>query len=96
MRKILTMLAALPLILACGVATAGETTVYRGTGHYVSTQVLLPLASGGAAIHLSNDTVATIEPSEIGFIFGECAGLGYTSAEGEFSSNAYCTFSENE
>lgn len=86
---------ALASALVCGVAAAGETVTYKGAGTFVATRVALPLASGGAAIHLSNDVVATIEPSPIGFMRGDCAGLGYLSANGEYSVEAYCTFAES-
>ena len=52
------------------------------------------LANGGAAIHLSNQTVATITPSESGFIFGDCAGLGYLSPESAYEVHVFCTFTE--
>jgi hypothetical protein len=57
-------------------------------------RALLPLANGGAAIHLSHNIVATIDPSESGFIFGDCAGLGYLTVEGSYSGTLYCTFTE--
>jgi hypothetical protein len=78
----------------CASASAGEAVTYRGTGSYFVTRVVLPLASGGAAVHLINDTIATIAPSESGFIFGDCAGLVFLSPTGEASSSVYCTFNE--
>jgi len=86
---------ALGLALVCSQALAGGTVTYTGTGSYVVTRVVLPLASGGAAIQQVNDVVATIEPSESGFIYGDCAGLGYLSVDDEFSVDVYCTFAEN-
>jgi hypothetical protein len=91
-----TIPVAVAAALLCGAASAGETVTYKGTGTFVSTRVLLPLANGGAATHLSNDVVATLEPSQTGFVFGDCAGLGYMSAEGEYSVDAYCSFAETE
>lgn len=93
-KKYLSSLA-VGLAFACSSATAAETVTYSGTGTYVVTRSLLPLASGGAAIQQVNDVVATIEPSETGFIYGDCAGLGYLSPEEEFSVDVYCTFAEN-
>lgn len=89
-----TILAAVAVTLVCGAASAGETVTYKGTGTFVATRNIMPLANGGAAIHLSNDVVATLEPSQTGFVFGDCAGLGYMSAEGEYSVDAYCSFAE--
>ena len=82
------------LALTWATAAGAETVTYRGTGTYVLTRAGLPLANGGMVMHLAHDTVATIEPSESGFIFGDCAGLGYLTAEGEFSSDIVCTFTE--
>ncbi len=73
---------------------AADTVTYRGTGTFVASRVLMPLANGGAAIQLINETVATIEPSESGFIFGDCSGLAYTSPEANFTVTVYCTFTE--
>ena len=78
----------------CGAVSAGEPVTYRGTGNYVVTRVVLPMANGGAAVQLINDTMATISPSESGFIFGDCAGLAYLSPKGDTSTNVYCTFRE--
>jgi hypothetical protein len=73
-----------------------ETIIYRGTGTYTATQVLMPLANGDAAVHLTNNTVATLEPSESGFMTGQCAGLGFLAANGSYQADLYCTFAENE
>ena len=78
----------------CTTASAGETVTYRGTGTYAVARTVLPMANGGAAIHLVNDTVATIAPSDIGFMFGDCAGLAYLSPTGKVTNSTYCTFSE--
>ena len=78
----------------CATVSAGEPISYRGTGTYVVTRTVLPMANGGAAVQLINDTVATISPSESGFIFGDCAGLAYMSPTGDSSTNMYCTFRE--
>ena len=76
-------LAIAALCAGASATTAGETVTYKGTGTYEVMRSLLPLANGGAALHLMNNTVATIEPSESGFMDGDCAGLGYLSPEGE-------------
>ena len=60
----------------------------------MSARVTLPLANGGAAVHLTNDIVAIMEPSPTGYVTGDCAGLGYLSPEGEYSVDAYCSFAE--
>ena len=73
-------------------ATAGETVTYKGTGTYSVTRALLPLANGGAVLHLSNSTVAAVQPSESGFMHGQCAGLGYIGPAGESSVKSVCTF----
>lgn len=93
-KTIVTSIAMISL-LAVGGAPAGETVIYRGTGTYEAAQVLMPLANGDAVVHLTNDTIATIEPSERGFIFGDCAGLGFITAEGKLSTESYCTFHES-
>ena len=89
------ILAGAALVLASSSVWAGTVT-YKGTGHAVTTYVVLPLGHGGGAVHLTNSSVATIEPSEVGFMFGECAGLGYSAKESEeISGEGYCTFQEN-
>ncbi len=75
--------------------SAGETVTYRGVGTFVANRSTLPLANGGAAFQLANDVVATIEPSESGVLYGDCAGLGYADAGGQYSARAFCTFAEN-
>ncbi len=91
MRKFLTVVV---LALTSLAATAGTTT-YTGTGTYQVIRILLPLANGGAAVQLLNDTTATIEPSESGFMEGECAGTGYLSPESEVTMKVLCTYSLN-
>ena len=77
-----------------GAASAGKPVTYRGTGSYVLTRAIMPLANGDAVMHLIHDTIATIEPSESGFIYGDCAGLAHLSVENEYSSQFFCTFTE--
>ena len=76
--------------------SAGETVTYSGVGTFVANRSTLPLANGAAAFQLANDVVATIAPSESGVLYGDCAGLGYTDAKGEYSARAFCTFAETE
>ena len=91
MRKLLTIVV---LGLTSLAATAGTTT-YTGTGTYQVVRILLPLANGGAAVQLLNDTIATIEPSKSGFMEGECAGTAYLSPESEIIMKVLCTYSLN-
>jgi hypothetical protein len=86
-------LAALALVTAT--ASHGAETSYSGTGTYFATRVLMPMGNGGAAVKMDNEVVLSIAPSEYGFLFGECTGLGYISPEGKFSSTAYCTLRED-
>jgi hypothetical protein len=79
-----------------GSAGAAETVTVTGIGTFVSTSSTLPLANGGAAIHLVNEISATMAPSESGAFYGDCAGLGYRDGEGQLSVRAYCTFEEND
>jgi hypothetical protein len=88
------MLASVAVMLLSSVVSAGETVTYKGMGTYEVMRAVLPLANGGAAVQLSNNIVATINPSESGFIFGDCAGLGYPTVEGSYSGDIYCTFTE--
>ena len=88
------VLACATVMLMSPTVSAGETVTYKGMGTYEVLRVVLPLANGGAAVQTSNNVVATIEPSESGFIFGDCAGLGYLTAEGSHSASVYCTFTE--
>ncbi len=81
-------------MLTSPAVSAGETVTYKGLGSYEVMRALLPLANGGAAVHLSHNIVATIDPSESGFIFGDCAGLAYLTVEGSYSGALYCTFTE--
>ncbi len=93
-RMRIPVLTIVTLVLAIGTASA-ETSTYRGTGYYVASKELMPLANGGAVIHLEMRTVATIEPSEPGFMFGDCTGMGLLTAKGEFSADLFCNFEEN-
>jgi hypothetical protein len=77
-------------------AGAAETVTFTGVASFVSTSSTLPLANGGAALHLSNEIVATVEESESGILYGDCAGLGYLDAEGQYSVRALCTFAQSE
>ena len=88
------MLVIAAVMLMSSTFSAGETVTYKGMGTYEVMRAVLPLANGGAAIQLSNNIVATIDPSESGFIFGDCAGLGYLTVEGSYSGVVYCTFTE--
>jgi hypothetical protein len=88
------LLAGAAAMLMSLTVSAGETVTYKGMGTYEVMRAVLPLANGGAAIQLSNNVVATISPSESGFIFGDCAGLGYLTVEGSYSGDVYCTFTE--
>ena len=81
--------------LLIALQASAETTTYKGTGTFVSSSVTLPLANGGAAMHLTNDIVATIEPSPIGVMKGDCAGLGFLSAGGNYHVDSYCSFVES-
>jgi hypothetical protein len=85
-------LAGIALVTQSLAAHAAETIRYKGKGTYVVARSLLPLANGGAALQLVNQTVATIEPSESGFMRGDCAGLGYLTPEGDTTLNAMCSF----
>lgn len=88
------VLACASAMLMIQTASARQTVNYKGMGTYEVMRALLPMANGGAAIHLSHNIVATIEPSESGFIFGDCAGLGYLTVEGQYTGSLYCTFTE--
>jgi hypothetical protein len=86
------------VVVALAGATAAHAaeTNYSGSGTYFATRVLMPMGNGGAAVKMDNQVVLSIAPSEYGFLFGECAGLGYISPEGTFASTAYCTLREDE
>ena len=89
------LLLAVPMTLVLyGSAVAGETITYKGTGTYTAVKNLMPLAGGGAAVHMSFNTVATIRPSESGFMFGSCIGLAYLGADESYAANMLCTFTE--
>ncbi len=90
-----TILAAAAALLASGGVALAETVTFKGTGTYSVVRALMPLSNGGAALHLSHDTIATVEPSESGFMSGDCAGLGYISPEGEVSIDSICNFNLN-
>jgi len=76
-------------------SAAAETMTVSGKGTYFVNRELLPLANGGAAIHITATTVVSAEPSETGIMFGECAGLAYLAADASYISRLYCNFSEN-
>ncbi len=84
-----------PLVLGTSMAAA-ESVSYKGTGTYLTTRSVLPLAGGGAVISNKSTAIATIEPSEFGFMFGECVGMGLLSAVGTATDlDFYCTFRES-
>lgn len=88
--------AAIALMAFCGITAANaETMTLTGKGTYFVDRDLMPLGNGGAALHTTNTTVVSVEPSESGVMFGECAGLAYLSPESTLSSRVYCNFSEN-
>ena len=93
-RKTTILAAAAALLASSGIALA-ETVTLKGTGTYSVVRALMPLSNGGAALHLSHDTIATVQPSESGFMSGDCAGLAYISPEGEVSIDSICNFSLN-
>ena len=95
MRKAICIVSIGIASLSASFVASAETITYKGTGTYSVARGLLPLANGGAAIQLVNDTIATIEPSESGFMDGDCAGLGYLSPEGETTLKVICTFALN-
>ena len=64
--------------------------------HTVSSRMLMPLGNGGATVKMDNDVVLSIAPSEYGFLFDECTGLGYVSPEGRLTPTAYCTLHEDD
>jgi hypothetical protein len=90
------ILRALPAILMLLAATPAlsDTQTYHGMGTYQVLRSVMPMASGAAAVQLSNNIVATIEPSASGFIFGSCAGLGLLAKDESYSAHTYCTFTE--
>ena len=82
------------VLCAAGAVSAATTTV-NGQGTYFVSRDLLPLANGGAAVHIKATTVVSAQPSDSGLMFGECAGLAHL-AEGEsYRSRLYCNFTEN-
>jgi hypothetical protein len=88
--------AVLALVTACGAGTAAaEAVTLKGKGTYFVQRALMPLGNGGAAIHVSNKTVMSVEPSKTGVMFGECAGLAYLSPDAKYASRIYCNFTEN-
>ena len=93
-RMRIAVLTIVTLVLAFATASA-ETITYRGTGYYVAVKELMPLANGGAVLQLEIRTVATLEPSESGFMFGDCTGMGLLTAKGELSGDIFCNFEEN-
>ena len=79
-----------------GIGTAAaETVTLTGKGTYFVKRELMPLGNGGAALHTTNTTVVSVEPSESGVMFGECAGLAYLSPDAKMSSRVYCNFADN-
>lgn len=96
-RIVWMMLGSLGLgFLASVNALSAETVTYRGVGTFVANRSTLPLANGGAAFQFADAIVATIEPSEHGVLYGDCAGLGYAGADGAYSARAFCTFAETD
>lgn len=77
-------------------ASAEQTIRYEGKGTYVATREPLVLANGGVAVVSSHAIVATLEPSDVGFIFGNCKGLAYVPPSGPADgvTDLYCTFTE--
>ena len=85
------------LLLAAATGAGAETVTFTGSATYTAQRELLPLSNGGAAVHVTNRVIGTLQPSESsGFIFGDCAGLAYISPEGELSIDNLCTLMEND
>ena len=82
------------VILMPGSAAAGTVTL-TGKGTYFVSRDLMPLGNGGAAVHITNTTVVSVQPSETGVMFGECAGLAYLAPDASYTSHIYCNFTEN-
>ena len=88
--------AVIAALLVCATAPAmAETVTLKGRGTYFVKRNLMPLSNGGAALHTTNTTVVSVEPSESGVMFGECAGLAYLAPDATVSSRVFCNFSEN-
>jgi hypothetical protein len=87
------LVATLVLCLS-GTATA-DTVTLKGRGTYFVHRALMPLGNGGAAVHVTNKTVMSVEPSETGVMFGECAGLAYLTPDAKYASRIYCNFTES-
>jgi len=82
------------LSLASPQATAKDIE-YRGNGTYVVAQTLMPLGNGGAAVQTNSEVILNLDPSGAAFLFGNCAGLAYLSADGQLNSTAYCNLMED-
>lgn len=82
-------------VLSIPVAVTAETVTLKGKGTYFVNRDLMPLGNGGAVLHTTNTTVVSVEPSESGVMFGECAGLAYIAPDSSLRSRLYCNFSEN-
>lgn len=95
MRTMNVLAAAVVVGLAASPAAA-ETVTYTGTGTYESLRLLMPLANGGAVVNVSVDTTATIAPSEVGFLHGNCSGLIRISTKDIESATAVCSFREHD
>ncbi len=89
-----TAVLAAAALCAAGSASAATTTL-SGKGTYFVNRDLLPLANGGAALHIKATTVVSAEPSESGIMFGECAGLAHLAEDATYRSRLYCNFTEN-
>lgn len=97
MKRSITRALLIALAVSASQASYAGTITYKGTGSAVTTYALLPLGSGGAAVLLSNSSVATIQPSEKGFMDGECAGLGNMGPDDVITeANIICTFDEGD
>jgi hypothetical protein len=88
--------AALSFAMSLSFADVAATeTVYTGTGTYSVVRTLMPLGNGGAAVQIDNEVVLSIAPGDSGSLVGNCAGLGYISPAGDFTSTAYCNVRED-
>ena len=84
------------VLLAVAAGAAAETVTYTGSATAAVSKLMLPLGNGASVVTAANHGIAAISTSPPSLLQMDCLGLGLLSAKDDYSTDFYCTFSENE
>lgn len=87
------------LLCLTGVLPPGahaETVELSGSLRMTVGKTLMPLGNGASVITASSHGIAAISTAPPTLLDAKCVGMGYLPAEGEHSTEFYCSFSAND